>query len=188
MSAVGRCPRCAVIVGLDNGRIEHHDFPGGIAYTCPGTGQAPDTRTDLERAEAWARAWGGTGHVQVLLEEYDRRGTELARLDTLRDDTGPDLPLLASHVHVRYDLDPGELDGMLCGECPEAGPVHPARMLVLHQVRPGGNVYPTGVCSAHCGDEALRPLLRANRDGHYPGMVITLRAPAAWDAAERVAS
>lgn len=52
----------------------------GAAARCPGGDLPPDTRTDLERAEAWARQWSEDypGHLQVLLAEYDRRGEELA--------------------------------------------------------------------------------------------------------------
>lgn len=111
--------------------------------------------------------------------------------DVLEHVTGEpptELPLLASHVEVCYDLTPGELDGLLCGECPDSGPILPPTMLVTSRSAPDRDLHWTAVCGPDCGDESLRHPLRQRRDGRHPDMAITLRAPAAWGATGQVAS
>jgi hypothetical protein len=76
----GRCPQCGDpgIPLRDNGEIETH-YPGGGAFQCAGTGQLPDTRTDLRRAEDWARAhpWAP---LRELMARYDKLAAENPRL------------------------------------------------------------------------------------------------------------
>jgi hypothetical protein len=71
---LGRCTVCALMIPLrDNGEIETHYRNIG---QCRGTGQLPDLRTDLERAEGWWRGYVAPGstetHLGVLLAEFDR--------------------------------------------------------------------------------------------------------------------
>lgn len=81
-----RCTVCALMIPLrDNGEIETHYRNIG---QCRGTGQPPDLRTDLERAEGWWRGYVAPGstetHLGVLLAEFDRRGAELDRIRRVR--------------------------------------------------------------------------------------------------------
>jgi hypothetical protein len=85
---LGRCTVCALMIPLrDNGEIETHYRNIG---QCRGTGQPPDLRTDLERAEGWWREYVAPGstetHLGVLLAEYDRRGELLAAREAELDE------------------------------------------------------------------------------------------------------
>lgn len=77
--AKGRCSECGETVVLRaDGKAGTH--PSGTFLQCLGSGQPPDTRTDLERAMAWARLYG-TGYTTVIRD----RVTELeAENDALR--------------------------------------------------------------------------------------------------------